>query len=123
MRGIPLGRQVKVAEVPCPPLAWSTRLASNFAWYSGVSGAPWPRPNGLPGSWGGWPTAPGTRALVHWPFQSGYLASSKASAPVAATITAAAMTAPIMLRLGMPVLLFRLVWLPRAGLARVFEAN
>src|SRR5262249_58915819 len=47
MRGMPGGMQVNRASSPCPPLAWSARLASNSAWYSGVSGACWPRPKGL----------------------------------------------------------------------------
>src|ERR1700691_4740404 len=34
-------------SLPWPPFAWSLMLASRIAWYSGVSGAFWPRPAGL----------------------------------------------------------------------------
>src|SRR6266702_2554880 len=43
-------------------------LASQIAWYSGVSGGCCPRAGGLAGSY--WPPAP---VRTHWPFQSGNL--------------------------------------------------
>src|SRR3984893_7985471 len=52
-------------------------LASRIAWNSGVSGACWARPDGL--VWSHWVPMP--RGRVHCPAQSGYLASSKATAP------------------------------------------
>ena len=104
-RGIPFGRQIRVTSLPCPPAAWSARLTSKILWYSGVSGACWPRPYGLLGSCGGWPTAPGTGARRHWPFQSGYLVSSQAMAPETETTSAtASASAPIELPCDMIVL-------------------
>src|SRR6266446_7016718 len=80
---------------PAPPRAWSARLASKIAWYSGVSGACCPRPMGLVGSHCMPPV------LSHWPDQSGYLVSSCArAAAIVVTITVASTTAPIELRTG-----------------------
>src|SRR5262249_16430928 len=53
-------------------------LASRTFWYSGVSGACCPRPQGLVGSNAGWPPTPGMRTPTHWPHRSGYFASSNA---------------------------------------------
>ncbi len=46
-RGMPLVMQLTWGSLPWPPFAWSLMLASRIAWYSGVSGAFWPRPAGL----------------------------------------------------------------------------
>ena len=46
-RGMPSGMQMPVGSLPWPPSVWSARPASKIAWYSGVSGACWPRPTGL----------------------------------------------------------------------------
>ena len=60
-RGMPGGMQVKVGSLPWPPAAWSARLASNSAWYCGLSGGCSSRPSFLLGShW----TPPMRR---HWP--------------------------------------------------------
>src|SRR5260370_31384357 len=75
---MPGARQVADAASPGPRAAGSARVASNLAWYSAVRGACCPRSEGLLGSNGGWPTAPGTMALVHCPVKAGYIASSNA---------------------------------------------
>src|SRR5437879_128912 len=75
---MPGARQVVDTTSPSPLAARSARMLSSVAWYSGVRGASCPRPGGLAGSNGGWPTAPGTMALVHWPVSAGYIASSNA---------------------------------------------
>src|SRR5262245_11239475 len=61
-------------------------FSSNTFLYSSVSGASCPQPRGLLGSNAGWP---GGEMRRHWPFKSGYIASSNALAltvvsPVAA---------------------------------------
>src|SRR2546423_5524524 len=86
IRGMPDDRQVKRRSWPCPPASWSARLSTKMAWYSGVSGACWPRLRGLLGShW-----VPPTRC--HWPDKSGYFASSKAWAVAALMLRIAAST-------------------------------
>src|SRR5712664_3453226 len=80
--GMPGARQVVDTTSLSPPAARSARVLSNLTWYSGVRGASCPRPGGLAGSNGGWPTAPGTMALVHWPVSAGYIASSNAGVAV-----------------------------------------
>src|SRR5215468_7576543 len=81
-----------------------------MAWYSGVNGAFWSSPSDLFGSNDGLPLSPVTGTLVHWPFQSGYLLSSKAQelAEIAATaihIAATSAIEPIEHRWSMTVLL------------------
>src|SRR5258707_7735109 len=66
-----------------PPAAWSARLASKRAWYSGVRGACCAGPHPLVGSkvLNRPPRTPATLALGprrHCPFRSGYLVSSNA---------------------------------------------
>src|SRR5262245_55567111 len=57
-------------------------LSSSTFWYSGVSGACWPGPQGLVGSKvTRWPPRPGVMIRFHWPFQLGYFASSACAAP------------------------------------------
>src|SRR5712672_969404 len=80
--------------MPCPPAAWSTRLASKRAWYSGVNGGCCAGPQALVGSKTlarPWPTptvfAFGPRR--HWPFKSGYFVSSNAHAPTTVDSSAA----------------------------------
>src|SRR5712691_5222004 len=67
--GIPGARHVLVSLVPCPPAAWSARLALKRASYSGVSGASWVVPQHLIGSNEGWPLHDGMRTPVHWPLR------------------------------------------------------
>src|SRR6516162_6967335 len=71
--------------MPWPPAAWSARLASKRAWYSGVSGGCCAGPHALVGSktlprpW----RTPSVIALGprrHIPFKSGYFVSSNADA-------------------------------------------
>src|SRR5438477_7517549 len=76
MRGMPVETQVMRMSSPCPPAAWSARLASKIFWYSGVSGACCARPGGL--VWSHW--LPMRGGFFHWPDQSGYLVSSNACA-------------------------------------------
>src|SRR6266511_2496972 len=65
-------------------------MPSRIAWYSGVSGACWPRPAGLSGSHWGLPIR------VHCARMSGYLLSSCARTPDAVMASAAAQaTRPI----------------------------
>src|SRR5215475_3472993 len=82
---MPGGRQLGVELTPCPPLRWLAMPACMMAAYSSVSGACCPGPDGLVGSH---PPPPGNR--VHWPFQLGYLASSKACAAASVRASAAA---------------------------------
>src|SRR5438045_2163122 len=94
IRGIPDDLQVNRESLPCPPASWSARLASNMAWYSGVSGACCPR---LPGLLGSHWVPP---ILCHWLARSGYLVSSNARlAPVVMISTAAKAVAPAEIRL------------------------
>src|ERR1700730_2389606 len=65
-------------------------LSSRTFLYSGVSGASCPNPHGLVWSKDGWPGSPRTTNRSHWPFQSGYLASS---APALASGIASATSA------------------------------
>src|SRR5258708_3573075 len=96
-RGMPLVMHLYRVSRPWPPAAWSARLASSLAWYSGVSGACCPRPDGLPCSH----CVAIPRGRAHWPDQSGYLVSSNAAASVTANASAAATAiAPIALRQG-----------------------
>src|SRR5258708_19154911 len=91
-------------------------MLSNVAWYSGVRGASCPRPGGLAGSNGGWPTAPGTMALVHWPISAGYIASSNACVAVGMHNAAAVNTiVPIAARYSMTLLQSRRLSFPRWG--------
>src|ERR1700676_2674024 len=71
--------------MPCPPAAWSARLAWKRAWYSGVNGGCCAGPQAFAGSKTlprPWPTptvfAFGPRR--HRPFKSGYFVSSNADA-------------------------------------------
>src|ERR1043166_8084576 len=77
-RGIPGGVHGGVLLLPSPPSLLSRRPASQSSWYSAVRGACCARPGGLLGSH----CPPVSGRLIHWPFQSGYLESSNASAPV-----------------------------------------
>src|SRR6266699_691824 len=99
---MPGERQVKVGVVPCPPAAWSLRLASKMAWYSGVSGACCPRPGGLEGSNrvplkpggpkrtnGPFKSGPEGPYRTHWPFKSGYFPKSTIWAPAVGPHSAA----------------------------------
>src|SRR5215469_5963356 len=103
IRGRPGEKQGLVRSLPNPPASRSATLASAMAWYSGMSGAFWPRPTVLVGSNEAGPGAMLIR--VHCPRQSGYLESSKAEAAVVVTRSAARKVAPIRLRLCMTVLL------------------
>src|SRR5262249_28337205 len=59
-------------------------LSSWIFWYSAVSGASCPRPQGLVGSnFTAWPSKPGVMITLHWPFQFGYFEASCATAIVA----------------------------------------
>src|SRR5215470_3216545 len=103
--GMPGGRQVEVALVPCPPSACSLRLTSNSALYSGVSGASWVVPHFLYGSNEGWPPPVFWRTPIHCPLRFGYCASSNAKATGAVhPIAAASAIAPIVLRASIVVL-------------------
>jgi hypothetical protein len=86
---MPKPRQDAPSQSKNPPSRWALRLASNTAWYSGVSGASCPLPQGLFGSNEGWPATPATRCRFHWPFQSGYFPSSAATAMPKVIISAA----------------------------------
>src|SRR5215470_4045050 len=111
MSGIPKPRQLAPRQSKKPPCSCDLRLASRIAWYSGVSGACWPLPQGLAGSKEGCPpNVPMRSTPRHCPFQSGYLISSPA-ATVATTIANAAASgatfsakAPIVLRQSIVVL-------------------
>ena len=96
MRGMPGGMQAAIGLLPWPPAAWLATLASSTFWYSGVSGACWPSPNGLSGS-----KVPAA-FLTHWPFQSGY--SAAPAQPIAAPSAATRAIAPIACRQAMTVL-------------------
>src|SRR5579883_2700216 len=92
---MPLLTHVTRVSSPCPPAAWSAMLASQMAWYSGVSGGFWASPGRLVSSHEF--TVPGAR--FHWPDQSGYLVSSKAAAlEIATSIAAVPATATTALR-------------------------
>src|SRR6266478_2404751 len=122
--GMPGGRQSAPGfQLPWPPLAWSARLASSTAWYSGVSGACWPRPHGLVGSNAGWPPTPGIRTPIHWPHRSGYFASSKAWA-AEQVATRASPIAPNAFRYSMvfPLVIDSIVGLAPADATRHVEA-
>src|SRR5262249_48072845 len=84
IRGMPTGRQEYRISLPCPPVAWSARLASKMARYSGVRGACCPRPSGLLESHWMPPV------LAHWPPQSGYFDSSCSRATATAKAIAVA---------------------------------
>src|SRR5580704_3418839 len=105
--GRPNGTQRDGASLPCPPACWSARLASSLAWYSGVSGACWPRPSGFDWSH----CTPIPEGLRHWPEKSGYFDSSNAWALIGSASIAASGIAPMKFRfdmmafsLGFPVL-------------------
>src|SRR5262249_13701551 len=80
--GMPCGRQYHDGTLPIPPAAISALLASNTAWYSGVTGGGDP-----PGT-----TQPGAPTRCHWPLKSGYFDSSEAWAAVTVSAAASAMT-------------------------------
>src|SRR4051812_18919010 len=121
--GIPGARQVLVALVPCPPAAWSTRLALKIASYSGVSGASCVVPQHLTGSNEGCPPLhDGIRFPIHWPLRSGYIASSKAHAPHGSALSiAASASVPIAPRISITILLGSLLAMRRGLLAEIFE--
>src|SRR5271170_1735353 len=92
---MPGARHVVDTTSPKPLAARSASVASNLAWYSAVRGACCPRPGGLVGSNEGSPSSPGTTALAHCPFRSGYLASSNAQlSPCGMHIAAASTIIP-----------------------------
>src|SRR5262245_45751929 len=95
---MPGGMQAAIGLLPCPPAAWFARLSSRTFWYSGVSGACWLRPAGLPGS-----KVPAL-FLTHWPFQSGNCALSAWAPAIAAASAHARASAPIECRQAMTVL-------------------
>ena len=64
-RGMPAGKQRAVGLLSVASAGFLASACSNFALYSGVSGASWPRPGGFEGS----NCAPPTR--THCPDQSG----------------------------------------------------
>src|SRR5215472_146679 len=102
MCGIPAGKQRAVGKLPIPPLAWSAMLASSTAWYSAVSGASWPNPQGLVWSCPAWPGRPRVMKRAHCPFQFGYFPSSAAGAVLVVAPSAAAKTSKtIEVRAGM----------------------
>src|SRR6266581_5837214 len=92
--------------MPWPPAAWSARLASKRAWYSGVSGGCCAGPQPLLGS----NTLPRPRASTaglvlgprrHWPCRSGYFVWSNAEA---AAMVASSTDATIEIRSSITVL-------------------
>ena len=66
-RGIPSGMQVWTGSSPDPPWATSARFASKIFWYSGVSGACWPRAGGFVEL-----NTPSGPTRCHCPAMSGY---------------------------------------------------
>src|SRR5579863_10418139 len=114
IRGMPGEKQELVRSLPNPPASRSATLASAMAWYSGMSGAPWPRPTVLVGSNEAGPGASGMR--VHCPRQSGYLLSSKAQAPFVVNSATARKVAPIKLRSSMTLPSFTVARMQRSGM-------
>src|SRR5579883_923489 len=73
-------------------------LARRVAAASGVSGASWPKPQGLVWSNDGWPGSPRTIKRFHCPLRFGYLEKSTTCASALDSVSATAVVATNRLR-------------------------